>query len=188
MPKGIYQKTEIQKKRIGETLKNLYCDKTKHPCFGKSKSEETKLRISIAHKGKKLSPEQAKKVAEMGRKFWSNPENQKKYGFKGKREKNPNWQGGIYPLAMLIRTSDKYYNWRFFILKRNDFQCIDCGSKLQIEADHIIPFSFLLKKNNITTLEEAMNCKELWDVNNGRTLCRKCHQKTPTWGRPKQKK
>jgi len=35
----------------------------------------------------------------------------------------------------------------------------------------------------INSLEEALNCEELWNVNNGRTLCRKCHNKTKTYGR-----
>jgi len=35
----------------------------------------------------------------------------------------------------------------------------------------------------ITTVEEALNCPELWDLSNGRTLCKPCHRKTDTWGK-----
>ena len=27
-----------------------------------------------------------------------------------------------------------------------------------------------------------IDLKKLWDINNGRTLCRDCHMKTDTWG------
>jgi len=30
----------------------------------------------------------------------------------------------------------------------------------------------------VSVLEQALNCDKLWDINNGRTLCRKCHKKT----------
>lgn len=32
------------------------------------------------------------------------------------------------------------------------------------------------EENNIKTLEDAENCEELWNINNGRTLCRNCHR------------
>ena len=73
--------------------------------------------------------------------------------------------------------------WRDFVFKRDDYTCQICfkrGGKL--EADHIVPFSYILKKNNITTIEEAIECAELWDINNGRTLCVDCHKKTNTYG------
>ena len=35
-----------------------------------------------------------------------------------------------------------------------------------------------MRDNNIKTLEEAIRCPELWDINNGRTLCNTCHNKT----------
>ena len=30
-------------------------------------------------------------------------------------------------------------------------------------------------------LKKAFKCKELWDINNVRTLCRECHKKTDTF-------
>lgn len=35
---------------------------------------------------------------------------------------------------------------------------------------------------NITTINEAIDCKELWDVDNGRVLCIPCHKKTDSYG------
>lgn len=83
----------------------------------------------------------------------------------------------------LIRTSSRYDMWRDAVLKRDDYTCQMCevrGGKLCV--DHIEPFITIIARNNVTSYEEAIACKELWDINNGRTLCRICHYKTPTFG------
>ena len=46
-----------------------------------------------------------------------------------------------------------------------------------LHAHHIKKFSKIIKEFNIKILEDAINCKELWDINNGITLCKKCHEK-----------
>ena len=45
----------------------------------------------------------------------------------------------------------------------------------EIEAHHIVPLSALIKKFNIKTFDDAMNCDPLWDVNNGITMLRTSH-------------
>lgn len=35
----------------------------------------------------------------------------------------------------------------------------------------------MMGKYNIKSYEQALNCEELWNINNGRTLCKKCHKK-----------
>jgi hypothetical protein len=42
-------------------------------------------------------------------------------------------------------------------------------------------FSEILKEYNVKTLDDAHKCKELWDINNGRTLCINCHKLTDTY-------
>jgi len=39
-------------------------------------------------------------------------------------------------------------------------------------------FSDIINNNNITTMEAALECSELWNLNNGITLCEDCHNKT----------
>ena len=56
------------------------------------------------------------------------------------------------------------------------------GERYIFDADHIYPFSKILDDYNIISIEEAISCEKLWDINNGRCLCRDCHKKTDTWG------
>lgn len=97
--------------------------------------------------------------------------------YKGKNA--PNYKGGITVLGELIRTSFKYRQWRSDVFTGQDFTCQDCGIRGgDLEAHHIKSFSDIIKENNIKTLEQALNCEELWNINNGQTLCKNCHDKT----------
>ena len=71
------------------------------------------------------------------------------------------------------------------IFTRDDFTCVSCGKHGgYIEADHFPKsFSTIFGDNGIKTFEEALICEELWNLNNGRTLCNKCHNLTKR-GRP----
>jgi 5-methylcytosine-specific restriction endonuclease McrA len=99
-----------------------------------------------------------------------------------KREQNPNWKGGKTKLVESIRKHDKYKAWRLDIFERDKFTCILCQNTKDIQADHIKPFSVILLENGICSLENAIECKELWNRDNGRTLCKTCHHKQPTHG------
>jgi len=94
-------------------------------------------------------------------------------------EHSGNWKGGITPLIEQLRHSFKYRQWRSDIFTRDNFTCQDCGDNKggNLEAHHKKSFSSILQKYEITTLEEALNCEELWNINNGITLCEDCHKK-----------
>jgi hypothetical protein len=96
------------------------------------------------------------------------------------RYKNP--EDRIEPINNQIRNCQKSKDWKYSVLKRDNFCCVKCDSKEDIEIDHIIPFSVIRDKNNIKSLEEALSCEELWDINNGRVLCLKCHKETESYG------
>jgi hypothetical protein len=91
------------------------------------------------------------------------------------REKNPNWKGGISHLSRIIRTSKEYRTWILDVKKINAPICIMCGTTKRLEVDHIKQFRFIIIDNKITNLQEAKKCQELWDVKNGRILCRTCN-------------
>ena len=103
-------------------------------------------------------------------------------------ENNHFWKGGKTKLSLQIRNSAEYSFWRKQIFERDNYTCQICGrknkkgDKVIIEADHIYPFSKILDDFDITSIEEAISCEKLWDINNGRTLCVDCHKKTDTWG------
>lgn len=87
-------------------------------------------------------------------------------------------------IYMAIRGCSKYSEWREGVFRRDNYTCVICGDNRggNLNADHIVPFSVILSKNNINKLEDSFECKELWSLENGRTLCIECHKKTDTWG------
>lgn len=160
---------------------------------GRKLSDEHRRNIGLAHKGKKvsgnrklgwkLSDETRRKIGltSKGRQF--SEEHRRKIGLAHKGEKSHWWKGGLTLLKDKIRNTFKYRLWRETVFKRDNWICVWCGIRGgKLEADHIIAFSVLLRKYLIKTLEQALLCQELWNINNGRTLCIKCHEKTDTYG------
>lgn len=93
-----------------------------------------------------------------------------------KREEHWNWKGGLESINHAIRKLPKYKNWRSLVFKRDKFVCCFChliGRRLN--AHHIKSLAYIIRENNITTLEEAKQCVELWNTDNGITLCKSCH-------------
>lgn len=84
------------------------------------------------------------------------------------------WRGGVNvinkPERERIRQSFEYKEWRRKVFERDGYACVECGATGYLEADHILSFAAY----------PALR----FDINNGRTLCRACHMRTPTWGRP----
>lgn len=104
----------------------------------------------------------------------NNPDKVKARGAKTRSENHYQWKGGISRLNKSIRTMTENRKWMEAVKKR-DGACLFCGSQEELEADHITPLVELLKTHKITNRTEARACAELWDITNGRTLCRKCH-------------
>ncbi len=101
-------------------------------------------------------------------------------------EQNHCWKGGITPLYRKIRNTHSYRRWQKQVKERDNFKCIWCQSMIKIEVDHIKSFDEIIKQHHITTVKESLDCKELFDINNGRTLCHICHKKTDTYGYTKE--
>lgn len=78
-----------------------------------------------------------------------------------------NWKGGISTKNNTIRASSQYANWRRNIFLRDHFTCRLCGKdNCAINAHHIKHFSKY----------PALR----FDIDNGITLCKKCHIKIHT--------
>ncbi len=96
---------------------------------------------------------------------------------------HPNWQGGITSLFQKIRGCSKMTKWKRAILVRDKSVCVNChAANVKIHVDHIKPLALIVHRNSIQTLEQALLCEELWDIDNGRVLCLLCHKATPSWG------
>lgn len=88
--------------------------------------------------------------------------------FKGAR--HPRWKGGCYEkIETAIRHSPDYKEWRRHVFQRDDYTCQSCGERGgELHADHEFPFAYF----------PALR----FEILNGRTLCKSCHLKTPTYG------
>ncbi|HEY6883745.1 MAG TPA: hypothetical protein VI278_06885, partial [Nitrososphaeraceae archaeon] len=76
-------------------------------------------------------------------------------------------------LKLKIRNTTEYLNWRIAILKRDKFKCRMCTASikdnkgLRLEVHHAKSFNDICKENNITTIKQALTCKEIWSLDNG---------------------
>lgn len=92
-------------------------------------------------------------------------------------ENGPGWKGGVYPLVQLIRGDITYDKWRAEVFVRDNYRCQICDKGgAGLNAHHIAYFSHIIEWYEIKTLEQALATAILWDVDNGRTLCRECHK------------
>lgn len=110
---------------------------------------------------------EAIRKANTGRTPW----NKGKYGWNS-GSKNPNWKGGVYSVNYALRRTKRYAAWRKQVFERDNYTCVHCNLRgVYLEADHIKPFAFFPELR--------------FDINNGRTLCKECHMKTPTYKKHK---
>lgn len=140
-------------------------------------SEEHKRKIGLSNKGKILSKKTKRKISlsKKGHKMSLEARRNISNGHKG--IKHPNWKGGITDLNTFLRRSWEMKVWRETIFKRDKFTCQICnkGSN-RLHADHIIPFSFLVREGVL-----LKDFSGVFDLDNGRTLCEGCHKKTDTY-------
>jgi len=134
---------------------------------GKSPSKETREKLSKALIGRKR-PE------EVGRKISASKKGIKRPNMAG--EKHPNWKGNA-KINKLVRNSIEMAQWRKDVFERDNYTCRNCGEYGgRLNADHIKEFSLIMSENKITTMDGALDCSELWSLDNGQTLCKLCHQ------------
>lgn len=139
---------------------------------GRRHTEDSKLKMSIANIGKRLSTSTEFKKGQtpynkgqnsphlLERNLTNNPT---------KRGADSHlWRGGVTPVNAAIRNSTRYKLWRKAVFERDIYTCQSCGQVGgRLNADHIKPFS----KHPDLRL----------DVDNGRTLCVSCHKSTDTY-------
>ena len=86
------------------------------------------------------------------------------------------WKGGVTSLNRKIRNSIKNKEYCEQIFERDNYMCQFFNKQgVELQVHHIKPFYKILEENNITTLEEAENCEELWDEDNAIVLSEEWH-------------
>lgn len=68
-----------------------------------------------------------------------------------------------------IYKTTEYIKWRKAVLQRDGYKCIWCRSIKNLDVDHIKP--------------KLKYPKLVFNIDNGRTLCKLCHKKTKSYGK-----
>lgn len=80
-------------------------------------------------------------------------------------------------MADRVRHTKEYREWRKKVLKRYKGRCVVCGSKKHVHVHHRVSLYRIFKKYGFD--EEAVIAAPIvYDIRNGITLCKECHDKT----------
>lgn len=104
---------------------------------------------------------------------------------------SPHYIDGRTLLRDSIRSLKEYSQWHKSIFQRDNYTCQDCGDNKggNLNVHHKRRFSvilseFLQRYSQFSPIEDreillrlAITYAPFWDINNGRTLCKKCHKK-----------
>lgn len=108
----------------------------------------------------KPRPEVAEKLKEL----WAEGKLKSRSG-----DQHWNWKGGITPLIRLLRHTPEYKAWRLAVYKRDKWTCQDCAKHCDTKT---------IVAHHIKSFKEYPELR--YEVDNGITLCRKCHLKRET--------
>lgn len=82
-----------------------------------------------------------------------------------------------------LRSSGVYKNWRKSIYQRDSYTCQECGKVGgRLECHHIKPLSVMIGEHINLPLDGFLKLEEFWSLDNGVTLCKKCHTMTDSYG------
>lgn len=126
---------------------------------GHTHSAETRKKMGETRKGR-TSPMKGKKHKESTKELMSKVRS---------GEKHYNWKGGISRGYKTGYYSKEYKKWRVAVFERDNFVCQKCFGKRgqYITAHHIKSFKHYPKLR--------------FELNNGITLCEKCHSETDNY-------
>lgn len=181
-PVPLYVRKAVSKANKGKYIASRYTPernaKISSANKGKGPSKKAILASVAARIGKKQSPETVSKRVASRAGYKHSPETRKKISESHikNREKQWNWKGGITPINKSIRRSVEFKLWREAVFKRDGYKCVWCGltfvkgvtGNVVLHPDHIKPFAYYPELR--------------FAIDNGRTLCEKCHRSTNTWG------
>lgn len=136
---------------------------------------------------KKLSRSDAKRCKACMGKYISG-ENHPRFGKRYFGSECARYKDGRTPVSKAIRRLKESEYWKTTVFERDNFTCQECGViGGNLEAHHNKPFAVILSEflkeydqfspieDKETLIRLAINYKPFWDLENGTTLCKGCH-------------
>ncbi len=153
---------EIAKRQFTPTaaqLASLSLGRTDNHRLGYTHRQESKLKTSESYK----------------RWCADNPDKVEARSAKRRGHLAYNWNGGSTRLNVAIRQMRNNREW-IEAIKRRDGACLRCGSTNDLEAHHKVELAALIAQLGVQSTADARKHKRsLFDLENGETLCRRCH-------------
>lgn len=183
--KGLTKNTDPRLKKFSNLRKQINYLPQK-PRLNKKWPENVKNKISKSLMGNIPWNKGKKGLQVSSKKGWHlSEETKRKISIARRKQKginSPNWKGGLSSFRDLIETSTKYKEWRQNCFIRDNFTCQKCGQKGgDLNVHHKKSFLRLVKEAIeylplFKPFEAVIFYSPLWDLNNGITLCIKCHR------------
>ena len=202
MTKGTYKRTKVWRENVSRRMSgknnpffgvHLHRFGVESPHYNHKHTKSTKEKMRKAHLGKKglcgenngmFGKHLTRETKEKIKKKLIGIRRSEITRQKLRGENNHNWKGGITSLRKQISNLPEYKQWRSDVFQRDNWTCQTCGGRSEegkavyLEAHHKKGLAKILKEYKMTSIAEAQLCQELWDVNNGVTLCKDCHNLT----------
>lgn len=156
-------------KHSNETKALMSIQKTGKPSprKGVKLSEETKEKLRVSHLGNTPSIETRKKMSESMYKRMRETDLLDRVRKSNSGKNNYAWIENRDKVTEKhrLRGTREWREWREKVFKRDNHSCQECGAYgVYLEPHHILPV--------------RSNSQEIFNPNNGITLCRPCHRKT----------
>lgn len=87
-----------------------------------------------------------------------------------------NWRDIGGRITKPIRSLKNYKLWRLSIFERDNYSCIECGSKEKLHIHHLVNLAEIVTDIIKNKGKLIYTDKRLFDINNGITLCINCHR------------
>lgn len=188
MPKYKWSETEEGQafyRRRSEELKGvkaspLAYERLSQKFKGKKVPPEIVAKRAAAHKakGRKCSDEAKEKMRQ--RKLGKPLSDEHRATLKRVRRAkiiDPSWIPERKELVKTLRGIEEYQRWKYAALLRDSFRCTVCGIKPKKPiVHHILFISEICRIFKINSLDSALTCPLMWNVDNGMTVCGPCHK------------
>lgn len=167
------KKSEVTRKKMSEYAKTRDHTKSMHSPEARKKAAESNKGKVPWHAGTHLSEEHRENISLSNKGRVKTIEERIKIGKSHSGDRCHFWKGGIGPLhnreRVLAMCKLPYKIWRQQVFERDNYTCLlkDDTCSGPIQADHIKSWA------NYPDLR--------YNINNGRTLCKSHHERTPNF-------